>query len=442
MAELSVHSREEIQPRVSSSVGAGLFLCMFLFMWIGTSPYPDTGAVTGITAKAADSSSFNQLVTLFLTGSFLLYGLNSSMRSAIMQPRILMGLVFFWLFLTALLSAHPMIASKKVVLSVLTALNASIFLLLPQSERQMTRLLAIGSLITLAFAYFGVIFMPQRAIHQATDIIEPMLAGAWRGHYPHKNAAAASLVLMSFFGLYIRKRGLPKTGLLIVALCVYFVLHTGGKTSTAMLPFIVLMSLVFVRWKWTRVFIAIGGIAAFNIIAVGAAVFDPLRELVQSLGVDASFTNRSDIWKLAFAAISAKPIFGYGLDSFWKTPEMVYAGGGGASWAVAAFNAHNSFLDMMINAGVIGLALTLFWIMILPLRYIREAERTDNDPILTLLYIRLWLYGLYMSCMESTFFQNGGALWFCIMVAVFGLRLQAKARLETALGNWGNGGNG
>ncbi|MFK0639267.1 O-antigen ligase [Ochrobactrum sp. AP1BH01-1] len=322
-----------------------------------------------------------------------------------------------------------MIASKKVVLSILTALNASIFLMLPQSERQMARLLAIGSLITLAFAYFGVIFMPQRAIHQGTEVIEPMLAGAWRGHYPHKNAAAASLVLMSFLGLYIRKRGLPKTGLLIVALCVYFVLHTGGKTSTAMLPFIVVMSLVFVRWKWTRALIVIGGIAAFNIIAVGAAVFDPLRELVQSLGVDASFTNRSDIWKLAFAAISAKPIFGYGLDSFWKTPEMVYAGGGGASWAVAAFNAHNSFLDMMINAGIIGLILTLVWIMILPLRYIREAESTDNDPILTLLYIRLWLYGLYMSCMESTFFQNGGALWFCIMVAVFGLRLQAKARL-------------
>ena len=429
MAELWVYYREESRPQVSSAIGAVLFLGMFLFVWIGTSPYPDLGAVTGVTANAANSNFLNQLVTLFLTGSFLVCAFNSPLRNAVMQPRIVISLIFFWLIVTALLSAHPMIATKKVVLSILTAFNASIFLLLPQSERQMARLLAIGSLITLAFAYFGVIFLPQRAIHQATEVIEPMLAGAWRGHYPHKNAAAASLVLLSFFGLYIRKTGFPKTGLLIIALCVFFLLHTGGKTSTAMLPFIVVMSLVFVRLKWTRVFIAIGGIAAFNIISVGAAVFDPLRELVQSFGVDASFTNRSDIWKLAFAAISAKPIFGYGLDSFWKTPEMVYAGGGGASWAVAAFNAHNSFLDMMINAGVIGLILTLIWIMILPLRYIKEAESTDNDPILTLLYIRLWLYGLYVSCMESTFFQNGGALWFCIMVAIFGLRLQAKARL-------------
>ncbi|GEM_PF-2971771 len=84
----------------------------------------------------------------------------------------------------------------------------------------------------------------------------------------------------------------------------------------------------------------------------------------------------------------------------------------------------------MINAGVIGLILTLIWVTAFPYRYIKEAESTDDDPILTLLYIHLWLYGLYMSCMESTFFQDGGALWFCIKMAVFGSRLQAKARLD------------
>ncbi len=84
----------------------------------------------------------------------------------------------------------------------------------------------------------------------------------------------------------------------------------------------------------------------------------------------------------------------------------------------------------MINAGVIGLILTLIWVTAFPRRYIKEAESTDDDPILTLLYIRLWLYGLYMSCMKNTFFQNDGALWFCIMIAVFGSRVQAKAGLD------------
>ena len=113
--------------------------------------------------------------------------------------------------------------------------------------------------------------------------------------------------------------------------------------------------------------------------------------------------------------------------------EPILAGTGHSYCAhrnVAAFNPHNSFLNMMINAGVIGLILTLIWVTAFPHRYIKEAESTDDDPILTLLHIRLWLYGLYMSCMKNTFFQNGGALWFCIMIAVFGTRLQAKARVD------------
>ena len=428
--ELTATHPRGVQPvAVSSAFGAALFLLMILFLWIGTNPYFDLEQVTGVTATASHSSLLNQLVTLALTGSIVFCGFNSPLRDSIFRPRTLLFLIFFWLFFTALLSAHPLIASRKVVLSILTAFNASVFLLLPRSERQMVRLLIAGALITLGFAYFGVVFLPQRAIHLATDTIEPMLAGAWRGHYMHKNAAAVALVLLSFFGLYAWSNGLRKIGVAIVVLCVFFLLHTGGKTATAMLPFIVVMSLIFNRWKWTRIPIAIGGVAAFNFVAVGAAVFPPLRDFVSSLGVDATFTNRSDIWRIAFSAIAAKPIFGYGLDSFWKTPEMVYAGGGGATWAVAAFNAHNAYLDMMINAGVPGLILVLIWLMVLPLRYLAEAEKSGNPSALTMLFIRLWLYGLYMSCMESIFFQNGGPLWFCTMAAIFGMRLQARAKL-------------
>ena len=414
---------------VSSSFGAALFLIMILFLWVGISPYPGTSAEIGASASAGQSNLLNQLMTLTISVAFLACGLSNPLRKTILQPRVLLVTLFIWMFVTAILSAHPSIASRKVVLSILTALNASIFLLLPRSENQMARLLLIGSFITLGFAYFGVIFLPSRAIHQGTDVLEPMLAGAWRGHFPHKNAAAAALVLLSFFGLYGWQKGYRKAGGLVVVLCVFFLLHTGGKTSTAMLPFIAIMSLIFMHWRWTRIPIAIGGVAAFNFVAVGAAVSDPIRQLITSLGIDATFTNRADIWRIAFSAVAKKPIFGYGLDSFWKTPEMVYAGGGGATWAVAAFNAHNAYLDMMINAGVFGLILMLIWLMILPLRYIRAAEATGNDPALTLLFSRLWLYGLYASCMESTFFQNGSSVWFCLMIAIFGMRLQAKARL-------------
>jgi hypothetical protein len=39
-------------------------------------------------------------------------------------------------------------------------------------------------------SYLGVLLVPHLAVHQASDLGEPELAGAWRGIYGHKNIAA------------------------------------------------------------------------------------------------------------------------------------------------------------------------------------------------------------------------------------------------------------
>lgn len=411
--------------------GAALFVLTFLFFWVGTTPFADVDNVVGVTADAGRSNLVNQIVTLLLSGALFAYGMRSPMRHTLLQPRVLLVLVFSWYFFTAGISSHPNIGLRRMVLSVITCFNASVFLLLPRSERQLTTLLAIGSLVTLAIAYFGVVFLPLRALHQATDVIEPMLAGAWRGHYPHKNAAAVSMLLLVLFGFYIRSMGRPVTGILIIVLGIFFLIKTGGKTSTAMLPFIVILSIIFEKWKWTRIPIAVGGIAAFNFVAVGSAVFEPLREAITAVGIDASFTNRADIWRLAFTAIGNRPFTGYGMDSFWKTEEIVYSGGGGVGWAVAAFNAHNAYLDTLLAVGIPGFVLTIIWVMFVPLRSADAAYSAGNNKVLTRLFVRIWLYALYMSCMESTFLQNGGSLWFAMLFSIFGLRLQATAHLKS-----------
>ncbi|MDW4736196.1 phosphoenolpyruvate carboxykinase (ATP), partial [Escherichia coli] len=68
-------------------------------------------------------------------------------------------------------------------------------------------MLAMCCLGTLALAYLGVALWPQLAIHQASEIREPMNAGLWRGHFAHKNVAAAAMVLISFAGLYLYGTG-------------------------------------------------------------------------------------------------------------------------------------------------------------------------------------------------------------------------------------------
>lgn len=411
--------------------GAFLFLAIFLFFWITVNPYVDLTGIASLDPASENSNRLNQIVTILIFGGMLTFGLLHPLRSIILQPHVLLALTFGWLLFTALLSNHPFLGIKALILAIIVQVNASIFLLLPASEKQFAKLLAAGTLIMLGFAYFGVMFMPQLAIHQASELREPMNAGFWRGHFPHKNAAAGAMVITAFIGLFVMSVWSRMIGLLIVALACVFLLHTGGKSASAMLPAILILAWLFEKFRFLRIPIAVGGVAAFNLLAVGSAVIRPFREFVNSFGIDPTFTNRADIWRFAFSAISERPLVGYGLKSFWQTKELVYSGGRLETWAVEAYNGHNAYLDLMVQAGVPGLILVLFLVLFLPLR---DINRSDPDGIhsnVTRLFVRIWLYTLLNSGLESTFLESGSMLWFMFLVALYSFRLRSQTLVST-----------
>ncbi|TCN33285.1 O-antigen ligase family protein [Sinorhizobium americanum] len=410
-------------------VGAFLFMAMFLFLWVSITPYVDLTGEAILDPSAGNSNRLNQILALLLSAGMLGYGLLHPMRDIILQPRLLLAILYFWFLLVSLVSAHPMLGIKGIVLSTIMTVNAGIYLLLPASERHFARMLGIGSLIMLGFAYYGILFKPTLAIHQASELREPMNAGLWRGHFPHKNSAASAMVLAAFFGLFVASAWSRITGLAIFALSFLFLVNTGGKTSTAMLPAILMLGWLFEKMRPLRGLIVVGGVGLFNLFAVGSAVFRPLGEFISGLGIDATFTNRSDIWRFAFSALAERPLTGYGFRAFWQTEELVYSGGSVETWAVAAANGHNSYLDIALTTGFPGLLLTLVWLVLLPLRDISRITPDREKAPLTRLYIRIWLYTIFHAGLETLFFEGGSFVWFTFVFALYGLHLQSSAAL-------------
>lgn len=406
-----------------------LFMAQFLFVWVTTDPY-----IAASTSIAADSSSnlINQLAIVTLFGGMVCYIVSSPLRPLILQPRFLMLALLFWLAVTTVFSVNPMVAFKQLILAGILLVNASVFLLLPRSEQQFAQMVRTGLLIMLGFAYFGVMFKPMQAIHQFTTELGMDQVGNWRGHFTHKNVASAAMLISCCFGLYLKDKGFRISGWLIILLSVFFLIHTGGKTSTAMLPLILLIAYVFEKFSLLRVPIAIGGVLAINFLTVGAALLPSVYAFLESLGIDASYTNRDDIWQLAVRAISVSPYLGYGLHGFWQTATLVN-NDTVESWAPLAFNGHNGWVDTLINLGAGGFILLVMWILILPLIYTHQIFKNNSYSPLVRLYIRIWLYGVFASALESAFFENGSLLWFWMMVAIFGLRLQAVAVTVSAL---------
>ena len=49
---------------------------------------------------------------------------------------------------------------------------------------------------------------------------------------------------------------------------------------------------------------------------------------------------------------------------------------------------------------------------------------------LTMALLRIWLFGLYLSSLESFFFDRADPIWFTFLIAVFGLHYLARYRLK------------
>lgn len=411
-------------------LGSLLFVALSLFLWIGVTPFIDLGDFSLTGPQAGRSNQIYQLVLLTISAAMMIYGLAHPMRNSILRPRTLLSLLLLWFLVTSLAGGYPMLGIKAIVVTTLVTINAGIYLLLPSTEGHFARLSGISTLIMLAVAYFGIIFMPALSIHQTGDIVEPMLAGSWRGHFNHKNTAAGAMVISAFIGLYAMRQWSRPAGLLIFVLSVFFLLKTGGKTSSAMLPLILLLSYIFEKVRILRIPI-VSCVIGFTVLVVGSAIIRPINEFIADLGIDATFTNRADIWRIAYNAILERPMTGYGLKGFWQTPELVYSGG--ESWAVMAGHGHNAYLDLILMTGIPGLVLALIWLLVLPIRDIGRLTPEQQSTPLTRLFIRIWLFALYNAALESIFFEGRNIIWFMMVMALCGLRLQSRATLASEM---------
>ncbi|MES0883036.1 O-antigen ligase family protein [Roseibium sp. SCP14] len=280
----------------------------------------------------------------------------------------------------------------------------------------------------LGLSYFGVVVLPHLAVHSA-NASDPSLIGDWRGHFPHKNVAAPAMVFSVFFGLYVLRAKSLLAGSAIIGLAAVFLWNTGSKTSIAMLPSILVLGWMFERIRILRPVVVLGGLVAVNVILMSAATSSTLQSFLVSLGIDPSFTDRTSIWSVGLDAFARNPITGYGFRSFWQTEALFRSDFSLYTWAVTAAHAHNGYLEQLLNGGMVGLVLVLIWLVLLPIGYASRAFAGPNNSDLTRLFLRLWLFSLFLACLESPIFENTGPIWFAMLVSVFGLRLQAYALL-------------
>ena len=411
-------------------VRGATFVGALLLAWMTLHPFADLGS-----QEIKDAATGNEVPTYLAFGCLGVLALTLALRenwrglSTLLTPAFV--LFAGWIVVSVILSQDPGTSVRRLALTACVIAVAAALMLLPKSQHELMRWLALTSLVLLAACYLGILLAPSVAMHLATDAQEPQLAGNWRGVFGHKNMAAGVMAMLVFVGIYVVRSGAWLSGVAITLLSLVFLVYTAGKSSLALTLVVLALTSVLglVRPFWLRAGMLLSPLLLLNLFSVGTVLFDGVAELAQQLPLDASFTGRADIWSFAVESLRQRLATGYGFAAFWGT-DMIRNLPEGKEWAEFASHSHNGYLDTALATGLPGLALLLIALVIAPLRNLDAAERGGNGGPLLLLLAQIWLFGLYLSSLESFFLDRADPLWFTFLLAVFGLHYLARFRLR------------
>ena len=407
-----------------------LFVATLLLAWISASPFT-TLADPNFNEAADNSDLFNQIAYVALAMSVATYVLIHEPQRLRPLLRPAYVAMIAWLALSVATSLDAAVSAKRLAYALLVFVLAGALPLLPANLKRFADLSAAAVSIVLALCYAGVMLVPDLAVHQAFDVLEPLLAGDWRGTFAHKNIAGPMMANFLFFGLFIARARSAVLGYGIAAAAGIFLWFAHAKASTGLLPLVLLLSVLAVRTRSTFVcaLLVFGPAIVLNLFTVGSLYLESVKAVDTVILTDPTFTGRNDIWQFAIDNIRDRPWLGHGFGAFWQIPVTVFQPSSEGSMATTASHAHNAFLDLTLTIGIPGMLLAVLWTLVLPFVDWQRSRAAGADNDLIQLFLRIWMFALYTGSFESILFERGSAPWFTMLLAMFGLRYLSVARL-------------
>jgi O-antigen ligase len=183
--------------------------------------------------------------------------------------------------------------------------------------------------------------------------------------------------------------------------------------------------LPILKWRPLPRRLAIGGLALVALLAVYVAVTN-LDSVTAALDKDPHLTGRTDLWEYAIDSIKEKPLLGYGYQAFWTYDSVPARRIREAINWDSAPHAHNGYIDLTLEVGLVGLIAYLAVLAVFAKRayvyFIGGPEDYRRWPLTFLAFT--FFYQLTESSMASS-----GCLWiiFC------GLMLSMNSEHELAI---------
>lgn len=390
-----------------------------------------TGALFTFLASESGRAGDPQSGNLFIQACFLaVYGIAfllvftraRRIVDLIVRDPLLLALVGIALF-SVLWSTVPTVTLRGGVALIGTTLFGA-YLAARFDFREQLRLLAWALGIGAALSVVVALSLPSYGVEFGSR------GEAWNGIYHQKNvlgrlmALAAVVFLLALVGP--RQRWLRWTGF---GLAGALVVLANSATSLVALVFLlaVLPLYAALRGRYTLTvpfFIAVAlgsGVLAVWLLSNSEAAF-------ALLGRELTFTGRTDIWNAVLDRIWERPWLGYGYGGFW----LGWEGESAEVLVVLPQNnvpthAHNGFLDLWLDLGLLGLTLFVARLLLFLGRAVQHVRSTRSaEGLWPLAYLTILLF--YAPTYPIGLEQNN--IWWVLYVAATLPLVSRSARVE------------
>jgi O-antigen ligase len=201
------------------------------------------------------------------------------------------------------------------------------------------------------------------ALYPAAGIALGYGTGAWRGIWLQKNHCGQIMTLLLYPAFCVK----PKTAAQKVGLFAYGFLGTvlivmsqsrSGWILWGLSMVFILFLKIYEKFKAADRFFLVVFVSVVT-AALVATAFTYSAEIAIALGKDPTFTGRTEIYRVISTELVKRPLIGFGYRAFWLGMKGESALVALASGNIGLSNSENAVLEIWLELGLIGVALTL-----------------------------------------------------------------------------------
>lgn len=213
------------------------------------------------------------------------------------------------------------------------------------------------------------------------DLEEKRYSFVIRGIFKHRNTLGLymnmTITLCLWFILNLKNNKKLRNLCILNIIGASILLYLSKSMTSMLLLGVFIFLLILTRYKKFNKLL-IYSIVPVILFLVYLIVNQPnwYVELLGSIGRNPTLTNRSVIWKGCLAGIQTKPLLGYGYTGYWS--NNIYSVNFVATfYGGLPVNAHNGYLDIILDFGVLG-ALFIIPIFFITMSRVKKLNNCDK----------------------------------------------------------------